>query len=90
MKHSKRKRLTSMDVNAVITNLCDVDPILGAPESMPEYHTEAKVFVPNERIVNLVQKVNDPFSISQNNVPFIQGILIYILFNVFLYIYILI
>lgn len=79
-----------MDVNAVITNLCDVDPILGAPESMPEYHTEAKVFVPNERIVNLVQKVNDPFSISQNNVPFIQGILIYILFNVFLYIYILI
>ncbi|XP_006614396.1 uncharacterized protein LOC102674875 [Apis dorsata] len=72
LKHSKRKRLTSMDVNAVITNLCDVDPILGAPESMPEYHTEAKVFVPNERIVNLVQKVNDPFSISQNNVPFIQ------------------
>lgn len=78
-----------MDVNAVITNLCDVDPILGAPESMPEYHTEAKVFVPNERIVNLVQKVNDPFSISQNNVPFIQGILIYILFYlIFSYMYI--
>lgn len=78
-----------MDVNAVITNLCDVDPILGAPESMPEYHTEAKVFVPNERIINLVQKVNDPFSISQNNVPFIQGILIYILFYlIFSYIYI--
>lgn len=78
-----------MDVNAVITNLCDVDPILGAPESMPEYHTEAKVFVPNERIVNLVQKVNDPFSISQNNVPFIQGILIYILvYLIFSYIYI--
>lgn len=78
-----------MDVNAVITNLCDVDPILGAPESMPEYHTEAKVFVPNERIVNLVQKINDPFSISQNNVPFIQGILIYILFYlIFSYIYI--
>lgn len=78
-----------MDVNAVITNLCDVDPILGAPESMPEYHTEAKVFVPNERIVNLVQKINDPFSISQNNVPFIQGILMYILFYlIFSYIYI--
>lgn len=78
-----------MDVNAVITNLCDVDPILGAPESMPEYHTEAKVFVPNERIVNLVQKINDPFSVSQNNVPFIQGILIYILFYlIFSYIYI--
>ncbi|XP_076752456.1 uncharacterized protein LOC143424337 isoform X1 [Xylocopa sonorina] len=72
LKHSKRKRLTSIDVNAVITNLCDVDPILGAPESMPEYHTEAKVFVPNERIVNLIQKINDPFNVSQTNVPFIQ------------------
>lgn len=87
MKHSKRKRLTSTDVNAVITNLCDVDPILGAPESMPEYHTEAKVFVPNERIVNLVQKVNDPFNISQNNVPFIQGILIYIFLYTYIYIH---
>ncbi|KOX79847.1 hypothetical protein WN51_11458 [Melipona quadrifasciata] len=72
LKHSKRKRLTSMDVNAVITNLCDVDPILGASESMPEYHTEAKVFVPNERIVNLVQKINDPVNILQSSVPFIQ------------------
>ncbi|XP_012150937.1 uncharacterized protein LOC100879608 [Megachile rotundata] len=72
LKHSKRKRLTSTDVNAVITNLCDIDPILGASESMPEYHTEAKVFVPNERIINLVQKINDPLNISQNNVPFIQ------------------
>lgn len=41
---------------------------------MPEYHTEAKVFVPSEHIVNLVQKINDPFNISQNNIPFIQGI----------------
>lgn len=72
LKHSKRKRLTSIDVNAVITNLCDVDPILGAPETLPEFHTEAKVFVPNERIVNLVQKINDPFIVTQNNVPFIQ------------------
>ncbi|XP_033197912.1 uncharacterized protein LOC117160921 [Bombus vancouverensis nearcticus] len=72
LKHSKRKRLTSTDVNAVITNLCDVDPVLGAPESLPEYHTEAKVFVPNERIVNLVQKINDPLNISQTSVPFIQ------------------
>lgn len=72
LKHSKRKRLTSTDVNAVITNLCDVDPILGAPESMPEYHAEARVFVPNEHIINLVQTINDPLSLSQNNVPFIQ------------------
>ncbi|XP_076635158.1 uncharacterized protein LOC143348592 [Colletes latitarsis] len=72
LKHSKRKRLTSVDVNAVITNLCDVDPILGAPEFLPEYHPEARVFVPNECIINLVQAINDPLSISQNNVPFIQ------------------
>ncbi|XP_031835493.2 uncharacterized protein LOC116428242 [Nomia melanderi] len=72
LKHSKRKRLTSNDVNAVITNLCDVDPIMGAPESMPEYHAEARVFVPNEHIINLVQKINDPVNIIQNNVPFIQ------------------
>ncbi|KAK9301262.1 hypothetical protein QLX08_006336 [Tetragonisca angustula] len=72
LKHSKRKRLTSTDVNAVITNLCDIDPILGAPEFMPEYHTEAKVFVPNERIVNLVQKINEPVNILQSSVPFIQ------------------
>ncbi|XP_033342571.2 uncharacterized protein LOC117229842 [Megalopta genalis] len=72
LKHSKRKRLTSNDVNAVITNLCDVDPIMGASESMPEYHTEARVFVPNDHVVNLVQKINDPLNIIQNNVPFIQ------------------
>ncbi|XP_015438849.1 PREDICTED: uncharacterized protein LOC107193847 [Dufourea novaeangliae] len=72
LKHSKRKRLTTNDVNAVITNLCDVDPILGAPESMPEFHTEARVFVPSEHIVNLVQTINEPLSITQTNVPFIQ------------------
>lgn len=79
LKHSKRKRLTSTDVNAVITNLCDIDPILGASEFMPEYHTEAKVFVPNERIINLVQKINDPVNILQSSVPFIQGILLLLL-----------
>ncbi|XP_012217019.1 uncharacterized protein [Linepithema humile] len=72
LKHSKRKRLTSADVNTVITSLCDADPILGAPESLPEYHTEAKVYVPNESIVNLVHQVNDPTSLSQTNVPFLQ------------------
>lgn len=73
LRHSKRRRLTSMDVNAVITNLCDADPILGAPESLPEYHTEAKVYVPNESVVNLVHQINDPLTFSQNNVPFLQG-----------------
>ncbi|XP_020282901.1 uncharacterized protein LOC109854334 [Pseudomyrmex gracilis] len=72
LRHSKRKRLTSMDVNAVITNLYDVDPILGATESMPEYHTEAKVYVPTESVVNLVHDVNDPVSLTQPNVPLLQ------------------
>lgn len=62
-----------MDVNAVITNLYDVDPILGATESMPEYHTEAKVYVPTESVVNLVHEVNDPVSLTQPNVPLLQG-----------------
>ncbi|XP_029178909.1 uncharacterized protein LOC114946541 [Nylanderia fulva] len=72
LRHSKRKRLTSMDVNAVITNLCDADPILGAPESMPEYHAEAKVYVPNESIINLTHQINDPLNLSQSNVPLLQ------------------
>lgn len=72
LKHSRRKCLTSNDVNAVLTNLCDVDPILGIPETMPEYHSEAKVFVPNERIINLIDKVNESVNLSQDNVPFIQ------------------
>lgn len=72
LRHSKRRRLTSMDVNAVITNLCDADPILGAPESMPEYHTEAKVYVPNESIINLSHQINEPLNFSQTNVPFLQ------------------
>lgn len=62
-----------MDVNAVITNLCDADPILGASESMPEYHTEAKVYVPNESIINLAHQINDPLNLSQTNVPLLQG-----------------
>lgn len=40
---------------------------------MPEYHSEAKVFAPNERIINLVDKVNEAVNLSQDNVPFIQG-----------------
>ncbi|EFN66298.1 Transcription initiation factor TFIID subunit 6 [Camponotus floridanus] len=72
LRHSKRRRLTSMDVNAAITNLCDADPILGAPESMPEYHTEAKVYVPNESIINLSHQINEPLNFSQTNVPFLQ------------------
>ncbi|XP_015605386.1 uncharacterized protein LOC107272600 isoform X2 [Cephus cinctus] len=72
LKHSKRKRLTSGDVNAVITTLCDVDPVIGAPERMPEYHSEAKVFIPHDRIVDLAQRVNDPPSIAQVNFPYLQ------------------
>lgn len=73
LRHSKRKRLTSRDVNAVITSLCDGDPVFGAPESMPEYHTEAKVYVPTESVVNLASQINDPLNLLQTNVPFLQG-----------------
>lgn len=74
LKHGKKKRLTSIDVNSVITSLCDTDPVLGAPETLPEYHTEAKVYVPNETIINLVHQINDPLSLSQTNTAFLQGI----------------
>jgi len=73
-----------MDVNAVITTLCDTDPVLGASESMPEYHTEAKVYVPNESIVNLAHQIKDPLSLSQTNVPFLQGNS-FLIFNVLFY-----
>ncbi|KAL0127029.1 hypothetical protein PUN28_005396 [Cardiocondyla obscurior] len=72
LRHSKRKRLTSMDVNAVITSLCDADPVFGASESMPEYHTEAKVYVPGESIVNFAHQMNEPLNLTQTNLPFLQ------------------
>lgn len=72
LKHSKRKRLTSLDVNSVLTDLCDADPVIGVPERMPEYHSEARVFVPHERFINLPQRVNNPLYLSQVNSPFLQ------------------
>ncbi|XP_012282456.1 uncharacterized protein LOC105700835 [Orussus abietinus] len=72
LRHSKRKRLTSSDVNSVISSLCDVDPVIGNAEEMPEYHPKAKVFVPHERFVQLYRKVQDPVTLSQNSVPFLQ------------------
>ncbi|XP_058795676.1 uncharacterized protein LOC131666784 [Phymastichus coffea] len=74
LRHSKRKRLTSSDVNAVVSNLCDVDPLIGAPEHLPEYLPDANLFVPHERFVDLAQKVNEPPSFSQVNIPYIQEI----------------
>ncbi|KAJ8679530.1 hypothetical protein QAD02_015317 [Eretmocerus hayati] len=72
LRHSKRKRLTSTDVNAVVTNLCDADPLIGASDQFPEYLPEANLFVPHERIIDLTQKVNEPPCFSQVNVPFLQ------------------
>lgn len=60
-------------MNAVFTNLCDVDPIFGAPEQMPEYHTEAAVFVPHDHIIDLPQQVNNPQRIEQLLPPLLQG-----------------
>ncbi|XP_008209531.1 uncharacterized protein LOC100680291 [Nasonia vitripennis] len=74
LRHSKRRRLTSNDVNAVVTNLCNVDPSIGAPDQLPDYIPEANLFVPHERFVDLAQKVNEPPSFSQVNLPFLQEI----------------
>lgn len=63
----------STDVNEVITNLCDSDPVLGTSDLIPKYDAEANVFVPCERIIDLVQKVNEPLNIIQNGAPYIQG-----------------
>lgn len=57
----------------MITSLCDADPIFGASESMPEYHAEAKVYVPSESVINLANQMNDPLNLTQTNVPFLQG-----------------
>ncbi|XP_066585279.1 uncharacterized protein [Prorops nasuta] len=72
LKHSRKKCLTSVDVNAVITNLCDTYPVLGSPDQLPQYHTEARVFVATEHFVDLRQRVNSPYNIVQPTVPFIQ------------------
>ena len=57
----------------MITNLCDIEPVMGVPDQRPEYFSEANVFVPHENIINLVQHVNDPPSFVQRSVPFLQG-----------------
>ncbi|KAF7990385.1 hypothetical protein HCN44_000190 [Aphidius gifuensis] len=72
LKHSKRKRLTSNDVNAVLTNLCDVDPIFGLSNQMPAYHNEAKVFVPHENSIDLALRSTSTLNITQCGAPFIQ------------------
>lgn len=72
LKHSKRKRLTSNDVNAVLTNLCDVDPVFGLSNQMPTYHNEAKVFVPHENSIDLVLRSTSTFNITQCGAPFVQ------------------
>lgn len=72
LKHSRRKKLTAVDVNAVLTSLYDADPVLGAPAQMPEYNSEARVFVPRERFVNLFERANNSMDLSQSNLPFLK------------------
>ncbi|XP_046620346.1 uncharacterized protein LOC124305226 [Neodiprion virginianus] len=72
LKHSRRKRLTAVDVNAVLTTLYNTDPVMGAPEQLPEYHSEARVFVPHERFVNLVEHANNSVHLSQTNLPLLK------------------
>lgn len=69
LNHSRRKKLTSPDVNAVITNLCDADPVFGASDHMPTYHTEAQVYVPHEDFIDLAAKAIEPVNLSQISGP---------------------
>ncbi|XP_012253083.2 uncharacterized protein LOC105684364 [Athalia rosae] len=72
LKHSRRKRLTSVDVNAVLATLCDADPVLGVPAQLPEYLSEARVFVPRERTVNLVERATNSLHLTQTNLPLLK------------------
>ena len=73
LQHCKKTRLCSEDVNDVITSLCDADPVLGAPDATPEYHNEAKVFVPHEHFINLYTEATESLNISQNGLAFLHG-----------------
>ena len=57
----------------MITNLCDVDPVMGTPDKMPKYFSEADVFVPHESNVNLVKIVDNVPKFIQPSAPFLQG-----------------
>ncbi|XP_034949329.1 uncharacterized protein [Chelonus insularis] len=72
LNHSQRRKLTSYDVNAVITNLCDADPVYGAPDQMPTYNTEAQVFVPHEDFIDVSAKAVDPINLIQLSGPYIS------------------
>ncbi|KAK0080750.1 hypothetical protein PV325_013377 [Microctonus aethiopoides] len=65
LNHSRRQKLTSSDVNSVITKLSDAEPIFGASNHMPSYHNEAQVFVPHEDIIDVTAKATDNVNISQ-------------------------
>lgn len=47
---------------------------MGAPAQLPEYHTEARVFVPRERFLNLFERANNSLHLSQSNLPFLKGL----------------
>ncbi|KAL7301618.1 hypothetical protein TKK_0005628 [Trichogramma kaykai] len=72
MKHSNKRFLTSFDLNAVITHLCDTDPILGSSSQIPKFLSELDLFIPNENIMDLHSHLKQPFSVSQTSNPVIQ------------------
>ncbi|KAH0569071.1 uncharacterized protein LOC123273216 [Cotesia glomerata] len=69
LSHSCRKKLLSTDVNAVITTLCDADPVYGSSDPMPSYHSEAQVFVPHEELVDVASVALEPLNLTQINEP---------------------
>ncbi|KAG8037467.1 hypothetical protein G9C98_005677 [Cotesia typhae] len=75
LSHSCRKKLLSSDVNAVITTLCDADPVYGSSDPMPSYHSEAQVLLNDcvnnthfdgEGILNILVSIARSTVISNN------------------------
>ncbi|KAK0178815.1 hypothetical protein PV327_007663 [Microctonus hyperodae] len=71
LNHSRKQKLTSSDVNSVITKLSDAEPIFGASNHMPSYHNEAQVFVPHEDIIDVTAKATNNVNISQISGPYL-------------------
>ncbi|XP_023247741.1 uncharacterized protein LOC106636749 isoform X3 [Copidosoma floridanum] len=72
LRHSKRRYLKSVDINAVFRNLCDVNLSLGASESLPDYFPEVHFFPAQNHMVDILKKVYNPPCLPQLTAPLFQ------------------
>ncbi|XP_023247740.1 uncharacterized protein LOC106636749 isoform X2 [Copidosoma floridanum] len=73
LRHSKRRYLKSVDINAVFRNLCDVNLSLGASESLPDYFPEVHFFPAQNHMVDILKKVYNPPCLPQLTAPLFQA-----------------